>query len=625
MGRTGSLWWKREEEDMSRLSIITENKAQTTVEELYKDLERRISASPPGLCPVDLASSFLKMCHAQSCGKCVPCRVGLGQLEQLMEDVLDGNGTLETIDLIESTASSIFYSADCAIGYEAALMVLKGIKGFRNDFEEHVLRGRCICELNQPVPCVSQCPAGVDIPGYVALVAEGNYADAVRLIRKDNPLPSVCGLICEHPCEVRCRRTLMDDPINIRGLKRFAVEHAGEVPVPEPAESTGKRVAVIGGGPGGISAAYYLRLMGHDVTIYEQRKQLGGMLRYGIPSYRLPRESLDKEIEQLLSTGIHVKTGVTVGESPNILELRSQYDAVYIAIGAHTDRKIGIEGEDAEGVISAVEMLRGIGDDQLPDFSGKDIIVIGGGNVAMDVARSAVRLGAKRLRIAYRRRREDMTAMPEEVEGAIAEGCELVELHAPMRIEKDAEGRVAALWVKPQIIGPVVNGRPKPVDSSEPEVRLECDMVLVAIGQGIESKNFEKFGIPVKRGVIDALNWSGVKDISGVFAGGDCVTGPATVIRAIAAGKVAAANIDEFLGYHHVISTDVKIPKVRMDTRKSCARVNMKERSVCDRVKDFKLIECGMTEEEAMQESRRCLRCDRFGFGSFKGGRVEQW
>ena len=610
---------------MSRLSIITENKAQTTVEELYKDLERRISASPPGLCPVDLASSFLKMCHAQSCGKCVPCRVGLGQLEKLMEDVLDGNGTLETIDLIESTASSIFYSADCAIGYEAALMVLKGIKGFRNDFEEHVLRGRCICELNQPVPCVSQCPAGVDIPGYVALVAEGNYADAVRLIRKDNPLPSVCGLICEHPCEVRCRRTLMDDPINIRGLKRFAVEHAGEVPVPEPAEATGKKVAVIGGGPGGISAAYYLRLMGHDVTIYEQRKQLGGMLRYGIPSYRLPRETLDREIEQLLSTGIHVKTGVTVGESPNILELRSQYDAVYIAIGAHTDRKIGIEGEDAEGVISAVELLRGIGDSQLPDFTGKDIIVIGGGNVAMDVARSAIRLGAKRLRIAYRRRREDMTAMPEEVEGAIAEGCELVELHAPLRIEEDAEGKVAALWVKPQIIGPLVNGRPKPMDSGQPEVRLACDMVLVAIGQGIESKNFEKYGIPVKRGVIDALNWSGVKDISGVFAGGDCVTGPATVIRAIAAGKVAAANIDEFLGYHHVISTDVQIPKVRMDTRKSCARVNMKERSVCERVKDFQLIECGMTEEEAMQESRRCLRCDRFGFGSFKGGRVEQW
>ena len=614
---------------MSRLSIVTKNEAQTTVEELYKDLERRVVASPPGLCPVDLASSFLKMCHAQSCGKCVPCRVGLGQLQELMEAVLDGEGTLETIDLIEKTAKNIFYSADCAIGYEAAKMVLKGIKGFRDDFEEHVLRGRCKLELNQPVPCVSQCPAGVDIPGYIALVAEGRYGDAVRLIRKDNPLPAVCGLICEHPCEVRCRRTMIDDPVNIRGLKRFAVDHAGDVPLPVPAVSTGKKVAVIGGGPGGISAAYYLTLMGHEVTIFEQRKKLGGMLRYGIPNYRLPREELDREINHILSLGIKVKTGVTVGENPSIVELRKEYDAVYIAIGAHIDRKIGIEGEDAGGVISAVELLRGIGDDEMPDFTGKDIVVIGGGNVAMDVARSAVRLGAKRLRIAYRRRAVDMTAMPEEVEGAIAEGCELLDLHAPLRIEKDENGNVAAVWVKPQIIGPVKNGRPVPMDSSQEDVRLACDMVIVAIGQGIESKAFEKQGIPVKRGkgVIEALNWSGVnaKDITGVFAGGDCVTGPATVIRAIAAGKVAAANIDDFLGFNHTISADVEIPKVRLDDRKSCARVNMKERQASERAKDFELIECGMTCEEAGQEARRCLRCDHFGFGILKGGRIEKW
>lgn len=612
---------------MSRLSIITHNKAQTTVEELYKDLERRISASPPGLCPVDLASSFLKMCHAQSCGKCVPCRVGLGQLQKLMEDVLDGNATLDTIDLIEKTAKNIFYSADCAIGYEAAQMVLKGIKGFRDDFEEHVLRGRCKFELNQPVPCVSQCPAGVDIPGYIALVAEGRYGDAVRLIRKDNPLPAVCGLICEHPCEVRCRRTLIDDPVNIRGLKRFAVDHAGDVPLPIPAMPTGKKVAVIGGGPGGISAAYYLTLMGHDVTILEQRKKLGGMLRYGIPNYRLPREELDREINHLLSLGIKVQTGMTVGEKPNIMDLRKEYDAVYIAIGAHIDRKIGIEGEDAEGVISAVEMLRGIGDDEMPDFTGKDIIVIGGGNVAMDVARSSVRLGAKRLRIAYRRRAVDMTAMPEEVAGAVEEGCELLDLHAPLRIEKDENGKVAALWVQPQIIGPIKNGRPVPMDSSQPPVRLACDMIVVAVGQGIESKAFEKQGIPVKRGVIDALNWSGVnaKDITGVFAGGDCVTGPATVIRAIAAGKVAAANIDEYLGFKHIISVDVDIPKVRLDDRKSCARVNMKERQPSERADDFELIECGLTCEEACQEANRCLRCDHFGFGILKGGRVDKW
>ena len=612
---------------MSRLSIITQNKAQATVEELYKDLERRISASPPGLCPVDLASSFLKLCHAQSCGKCVPCRVGLGQLQKLMEQVLDGQADLSVIDLIEKTARNIFYSADCAIGYEAARMVLKGIRGFRDDFEEHILRGRCKFELNQPVPCVSQCPAGVDIPGYVALVAEGRYGDAVRLIRKDNPLPAVCGLICEHPCEVRCRRTMVDDPVNIRGLKRFAVDHAGDVPLPVPAVATGKKVAVIGGGPGGISAAYYLTLMGHEVTIFEQRKKLGGMLRYGIPNYRLPREELDREINHLLSLGIHVKTEVTVGEDPNIADLREEYDAVYIAIGAHIDRKIGIEGEEAQGVISAVELLREIGDDEMPDFTGKEIVVIGGGNVAMDVARSAVRLGAKRVRIAYRRRRVDMTAMEEEIEGAIEEGCELLDLHAPLRIEVDDQGRAAALWVQPQIIGPMKHGRPVPMVSTKAPVRLGCDIVIVAIGQGIESKEFEKQGIPVKRGVIEAMSWSGVKtkDITGVFAGGDCVTGPATVIRAIAAGKVAAANIDEFLGYNHVISADVEIPRVRLDDNRSCARVNMKVRQASERIKDFELIEEGMTCEEACLEARRCIRCDHFGFGILKGGRIEKW
>ena len=612
---------------MSRLSIITQNKAQATIEELYKDLERRISASPPGLCPVDLASSFLKLCHAQSCGKCVPCRVGLGQLQKLMEQVLDGRADLSVIDLIEKTARNIFYSADCAIGYEAARMVLKGIRGFRDDFEEHILRGRCKFELNQPVPCVSQCPAGVDIPGYVALVAEGRYGDAVRLIRKDNPLPAVCGLICEHPCEVRCRRTMVDDPVNIRGLKRFAVDHAGDVPLPVPAVATGKKVAVIGGGPGGISAAYYLTLMGHQVTIFEQRKKLGGMLRYGIPNYRLPREELDREISHLLSLGIHVKTEVTVGEDPNIADLREEYDAVYIAIGAHIDRKIGIEGEEAQGVISAVELLREIGDDEMPDFTGKEIVVIGGGNVAMDVARSAVRLGAKRVRIAYRRRRVDMTAMEEEIEGAIEEGCELLDLHAPLRIEVDDSGRAAALWVQPQIIGPMKHGRPIPMISEKTPVRLACDIVIVAIGQGIESKEFEKQGIPVKRGVIEAMSWSGVKtkDITGVFAGGDCVTGPATVIRAIAAGKVAAANIDEFLGYNHVISADVEIPRVRLDDNRSCARVNMRVRQASERIQDFELIEEGMTCEEACQEARRCIRCDHFGFGILKGGRIEKW
>lgn len=610
---------------MSRLSIITSDKAQQTMEILYKDLERRIIASPPGLCQIDLMSSFLKMCHAQTCGKCVPCRIGLGQIITLLEDVLDGKASLKTIDLIERTARTIYYSADCAIGYEAANMVLKGIEGFREEFEEHILNNRCTCELNQAIPCVSLCPAGVDVPGYIALISEGRYSDAVKLIRKDNPMPVVCALICEHPCETRCRRNMIDDSINIRGLKRYAVDHAGEVPVPKRATATGKKVAIIGAGPSGLSAGYYLSIMGHDVEIFEQRKHLGGMLRYGIPSYRLPRETLEKEIDSILSTGIKVHREVSIGKDISIDDLKDRFDAVYISIGAHTDRKIDIGDSETKGIVSAVEVLRKSGDNEPLDLKGKNIVVIGGGNVAMDVARSAVRFGAKKVSVVYRRRKVDMTAMEDEVEGAIAEGCEILDLYTPGEIEKDENNHVKALWIQPQIVGRIDCDRPIPVDADTEAKRIECDLIITAVGQGVESKDFEKDGIPVVKGVIDALNWSGVKDIPGVYAGGDCVTGPATAIRAIAAGKVAAANIDEYLGFNHIIESDVEIPDAPLADRIPCGRVNLRERDALDRIDDFDLIECGMTEEEAMQEAGRCLRCDKFGLGVFKGGRTIRW
>jgi NADPH-dependent glutamate synthase beta subunit-like oxidoreductase len=307
------------------------------------------------------------------------------------------------------------------------------------------------------------CPAGVDVPGYMALVGHGRYDDAVRLIRKDNPFPIACAYICEHPCEARCRRRMIDDAINVRGLKRYAVDHAGDVPNPPCAPDTGKRVAIIGGGPSGLSCAYYLSLMGHKVTVYEEKARLGGMLRYGIPNYRLPRELLDKEINTILSTGIEVKTGITVGKDVTFEQIQHEYDCLYIAIGAHQDKKTGIPGEDSKNVISAVELLREIGDDIIPDFTGKQIVVIGGGNVAMDVTRSAVRLGAEKVTCVYRRRIEDMTALPDEVTGAMAEGVEMVTLAAPVRIESDENGVATALWVQPQLIGEEDNsGRPRP-------------------------------------------------------------------------------------------------------------------------------------------------------------------
>ncbi|NFO04095.1 FAD-dependent oxidoreductase [Clostridium botulinum] len=611
---------------MSRLEITTPNRAQTVVEGLYKDLERRIIASPPGLCPVDMASSFLKLCQAQTCGKCVPCRIGLAQLENLIDDVLNRKATLETIDLIEKTAKVVIDSADCAIGYEAANMVLKGIVGFKSDYIEHIVNNRCICNLNQPVPCVALCPAGVDIPGYISLIAQKRYSDAVKLIRKDNPFPTACAFICEHPCEARCRRNMLDDSINIRGLKRFAVDNAGKVPTPKCASPTGKKIAVIGGGPGGLSAAYFLALMGHTVVIYEKRKKLGGMLRYGIPNYRLPIERLENDISDILSTGIEVKNNVSIGTDISLFDIENSHDAVYIAIGAHIDKKIGIDGEESNGVISAVEMLRAIGEDNPPDFSDKTVVVIGGGNVAMDAARSAIRLGAKKVCNVYRRRKIDMTALPDEIEGAIAEGCEIITLKAPLRIESDENGNVTALFVKPQIIGEIDDSRrPHPRSSCQEIQKIPCDILIVAIGQGIESNHFAESGVPVKRGVIEAMSSSGVENSPGIFAGGDCVTGPATVIRAIAAGKVAAANIDAYLGYNHIISSDVEIPSARLDDRPLCGRVNTSERDADIRKNDFQLIEYGMTCEEAHQESYRCLRCDHFGYGVFKGGRINKW
>ncbi len=612
---------------MSRLDIKTPSHAQTVVDQLYRSMEQRIASSPPGLCPVDLALNFLNLCRAQTCGKCVPCRIGLTQIANMLEKILDGKATMRDLHHLEDTAQTVMDTADCAIGTEAARLVLTGLNGFRDDYEEHILRHRCLGNLHNPVPCVALCPAGVDIPGYVALVSEGRYADAVKLIRKDNPMPLVCGYICEHPCEARCRRRMVDDAVNIRALKRYAVDQAGEVGQPACAKATGKKVAVIGGGPGGLSAAYYLALMGHDVTIYDKRKQLGGMLRYGIPDYRLPRVKLDSEIASILSLGIKVYTDVEVGKDITMEELKKQYDSFYLSIGAHTDKKTGIEGEDSKGVTSAVELLRGIGDGEMPDFTGKTIVVIGGGNVAMDVTRSAVRLGAKKVSCVYRRRQEDMTAQPEEVEGAIAEGAEVLALEAPVRIEADENGNACALWTQPQIISEVdANGRPAPKAADVPARRIPADLIIVAIGQGIESRGFEQSGIKIqRRGTLLANNSTSVPDMDGVFAGGDCVTGPATVIRAIAAGKVAAANIDEYLGFHHEITTDVEMPAPRFYDLHACGRVNTTERDASERKNDFICIECGMTPEEAQQESSRCLRCDHFGYGVFKGGRVEKW
>jgi len=402
---------------------------------------RRIIASQPGLCPVDMSLNFLRLCHAQTCGKCVPCRIGLGQLAVLIEQVLDRTATLETVDLIERTAKVIADSADCAIGFEAANMVLLGIRGFREDYEEHILHGRCFCGLSHPVPCVSTCPAHVDIPGYVALVREGRYEDAVRLIRKDNPFPAVCAYVCEHPCEAQCRRRMVDDSVNICGLKRYAVDHSPDLSAPSRAADTGKRVAVIGGGPGGLTAAYYLSLMGHKVTVYEQRPKLGGMLRYGIPDYRLPQDVLDRDITHILSTGITVRTAVSIGQDVAIEEIQKDYDAVYIAIGAHVDKKLGLEGEEAltgQGV-SYCAVCDG------PFYQGRDTAIVGGGDTALQ---EALFLSGVCRRVTLIHRRLEFRGSPKLAERVrTRDNIRLLLGYTPQALLQ-AEGRLTGLRVR---------------------------------------------------------------------------------------------------------------------------------------------------------------------------------
>lgn len=586
--------------------------------------QKRVSSLPPGTCPIALQLSLLVAAEVQTCGKCVPCRDGIPQMVELMQRVLNCAAT--SAELVQLRALALFArdESDCAIGYQAGELVLQGLEQFEAEYESHVHDRTCQAGIGQTVPCETLCPAHVNVPGYISLVQEGDPAGAVAMVRKDNPFPTACALICEHPCETRCRRGIIDAPVNIRGIKKYAVDNAAAdtVPVPERLPDSGRRIAVIGAGPSGMTCAYFASLMGHEVHVFEARKQAGGMMRYGIPKYRFPRERLDEDLNAIMSVGgitLHTETDIGTKE---MRELAEAYDAVYVAIGAQAGKTLHMEGADAEGVHSAVDMLGRIGDEEYPDLTGKNVVVIGGGNVAMDCARTAIRLGTRRVTVAYRRRLEDMTALPEEVEAAIAEGVEMFVLKSPERIEVDDAGHCTALVCQPQLISTVKGGRPSPKAAAKPKERIAADVILVAVGQDIVSEPFAEFGLPLDRSRFvtdDNLRAHGYDNI---FVGGDCQTGPLTVIAAIGAGKVAARNIDEYLGFHHKLDCGVEAPPARENDRTPCGRVTIAERRPPKRKLDFDCVELEMSVEEVEQECGRCLRCDVFGCGSMEGGRV---
>ncbi|MDO4503095.1 MAG: NAD(P)-binding protein [Coriobacteriia bacterium] len=611
---------------MAKLTVLPTTDANTKNAAFMERYARRVGATPPGMCPVAVQLSLLQSAQMQTCGKCVPCRDGLPQLAKMLEQVLYCAADESALESIRVMATMVRDTSDCAIGWEAANAVLEGLDTFADEYKAHVTTHFCQESVGQSVPCETLCPAHVDVPGYIALAGEGDFAGAIRLIRKDNPFPTACALVCEHPCEERCRRALIDAPVNIRGIKKYAVDSlaADKVSVPSRLPDTGRRIAVIGGGPSGMTCAYFLALMGHAVTVFEGRKKLGGMMRYGIPAYRFPRERLDEDIRAILSVGnIDVRYETQV-DAALMGEIAAEYDAVYVAIGAQGGKSLRLEGVDAEGVSSAVDLLSRIGDgDWTPDFTGKNVVVIGGGNVAMDCCRTSVRAGAESVTCVYRRRVEDMTALRMEIESAMQEGVEMLTLQSPVSIEVDESGHCAAVITQPQMISAVKRGRPAPKDADKPQQRIPADVVLLAVGQAIESAPFEEFGMKADRTYFCADEHLQAEGFQNVFVGGDCFTGPATVIRAIGAGKVAARNIDEYLGYHHTLDCGAKAPAAKPNDRTPYGRVEILERPANERKHDFAGVETSMSTEEAVQECGRCLRCDHYGCGITEGGRIQ--
>lgn len=610
---------------MARLSVAPRAKDDAKFATFLDEYERRVEATPPGMCAVAMQLDLLRAGGCQTCGKCVPCREGIAHIETLLEEVLAFDAEPDALDEIRAQAAVVRDTADCAIGWHAAEVLLAGLDTFKEEFESHVKQGKCREGVAQTVPCETLCPAHVNVPAYIALAGSGDYAGAIGMIRKDNPFPTACAFVCEHPCENRCRRTLIDAPINIRGIKKFAVDQlaADQVETPAPAAPTGKKVAIVGGGPSGLTCAYFCALMGHEVHVLEMRKQLGGMMRYGIPAYRFPRERLDEDIRAIVSAGnVTVHTECRI-DAEGMRRLSEEYDAVYVAIGAQGGKTLKLDGADAEGVMSAVDLLTKIGDGDYPDFTGKNVVVVGGGNVAMDCARTSVRAGAASVTVAYRRRLEDMTALRAEIDSAMQEGVEMMTLQAPDHIEVE-DGRAVALHTQPQFIGPVKRGRPAPQKADKPLVRVPADVVLIAVGQDIESAPFEEAGMQADRTYFEADDGlKSVGSLDNVFVGGDCQVGPKTVIIAIGAGKVAARNIDDYLEFNHELDCGVEVPPAAANWRQPCGRVNIVERPARERKGDFDAVEVEMSAEEAFQEARRCLRCDHFGCGVLDEGRVQ--
>jgi NADH-quinone oxidoreductase subunit F len=583
-------------------------------------------------CMVDVAKYFLSFTQTESCGKCVPCRLGTKQMLEILIRITQGKGHEKDIDTLLNIARTVKECSLCGLGQTCPNPVLTTLEYFRDEYETHIREKRCpaaVCDALMISPCQHTCPVGINVPKYVAQITAGEYLEAVNTIRERNPFPAICGRICHHPCEGRCRRGELDESVAIRALKRFAADwyfdHLDQLLEPEPFPQTHRqKVAVVGAGPTGLSCAYFLAQMGYPVTVFEALPIGGGMLSVAIPDFRLPREVIEKEITYIARRGVEIKYSTPVNTNFTIDDIKKKgFEAVFIAAGAQRSQSIGIPGEleDIQGFYYGLRFLRDVKIGR-PVRVGRTVTVIGGGNVALDSSRAALRLGAEEVSIFYRRSREEMPVTEVEYDQTLAEGIQVNFLVSPTRIVSNDWKVTGLQCVRMRLGEPDASGRRRPIPVPGSEFLAPADTVIAAVGQApdlsflppdsaLERTRWERLAVDENR---LATN------VPGVFAGGDFVSGPGMVIEAIAAGRRGAIAIDKYLrrDTSRVEMYDLKPSVIEEEIRKEEEeetwepqfRPEIPHLPLSQRKTSFKEIELAFPEDKAKQEAKRCLRCD---------------
>ena len=575
-------------------------------------------------CMVDVARYFVEFTHSESCGKCVPCRVGLNKALRILDSFTEGTGSKDDLGLLDELARMIRECSLCGLGQSAPNPVLTTIRHFREEYEDHIVERRCragVCQELALSPCENSCPLRMNIPRFLELYQEGRLEDAFESVILDNPLPASTGRVCQHPCDNRCRRKSFDEVVNMREVHRciadsiYQSDQFGAIVERiqvRKMDATGKKIAVAGAGPTGLTAAFYLAMLGHDVTIFEERSEAGGMLRFAIPEYRLPKAVLRRELDLIEALGVKMVFNTRVGVDLPLNELANQFDAVFLSVGTWKESWLYLPGTELKGVHPALPFLESVARNEQPAM-GARVAIIGGGNAAIDSARTVLRMGATAT-ILYRRERKDMPAIDEEIQAAEEEGVRFVFLAAPHRILGDATGNVKAIEVVKTRLGEYdKSGRRRPMPTDEVQ-RFACDSVILAVGETFDQDFCRASGLALtEEGTIVVDRFTHETSRTGFYAGGDVITGASNVSNAMAGGKQAAQKIDERLmdgSRWQKLFPHFEYGRSAPGEPSLSHRHTGHAVPATVRVGSQEEVVVGLSDREALEECRRCLRCD---------------